>query len=58
VKRPLGIVYGIDDVPPFGISVLSGLQHVGIISVIVVHPLHHPLPLRPLRRRLTVRAQN
>ncbi len=39
MKKPSGIVYGVEDIPPTGITVLSGLQHVGLVSVILVFPL-------------------
>ena len=39
MKKPSGIVYGVEERPPAGITVLSGLQHVGLISVILVFPL-------------------
>lgn len=39
MKKPSGIVYGVEETPPFGITALSGLQHVGLISVILVFPL-------------------
>ncbi len=39
MRKPSGIVYGVEERPPAGITVLSGLQHVGLISVILVFPL-------------------
>src|SRR5262245_23241106 len=39
MKKPSNIVYGVEEAPPLGISLLSGLQHVGLISVILVFPL-------------------
>ena len=39
VKKPLEILYGVDDVPPLGVTLLSGLQHVAIISTFLVYPL-------------------
>jgi NCS2 family nucleobase:cation symporter-2 len=39
VRRPPNIFYGVDDKPPHGVTVLSGLQHVGLISIILVYPL-------------------
>ena len=38
-KKPANIVYWVDDAPPLGVTVLSGLQHIGIISVALVYPL-------------------
>ena len=39
MKKPTGIIYGVEDRPPTGVTALSGLQHVGLISVILVFPL-------------------
>lgn len=39
MRKPTGIVYGVDETPPAGITVLSGLQHVGLVSVILLFPL-------------------
>jgi xanthine permease XanP len=38
-RKPVNIVYGVDEVPPFGVTVLSGFQHVGLISIFLVYPL-------------------
>lgn len=39
MRKPLNIVYGVDDSPPLGVNVLSGLQHVGLMSVYLVYPV-------------------
>jgi NCS2 family nucleobase:cation symporter-2 len=39
MKRPAGIVYGVDDVPPPGVLLLSGLQHVGLVSIFLLVPV-------------------
>jgi len=39
MKRPLNIVYWLDDKPPFGVTVLSGLQHVGLVSIFLLVPV-------------------
>ena len=39
MKRPPHIAYAVEDRPPLGVTVLSGLQHVGIISIALVYPL-------------------
>jgi NCS2 family nucleobase:cation symporter-2 len=39
MRRPLEIVYGVDDVPPLGVTLVSGLQHVAIIAIFLVYPL-------------------
>jgi len=63
MKKPSGIVYGVEESPPAGITVLSGLQHVGLISVILVFPLpvrHRRRggqpPRRPVHRALSFRS--
>jgi len=39
VKRPLNIVYWLNDAPPLGVTVLSGLQHVGLVSIFLLVPV-------------------
>jgi xanthine permease XanP len=39
LKKPLHITYAADDRPPLAVTVLSGLQHVGIIAIVLVYPL-------------------
>ena len=39
MKKPNNIVYGIDDVPPPGVLWLSGLQHVGLVSIFLLVPV-------------------
>jgi xanthine permease XanP len=39
VRKPPNILYGVDDLPPLGITLLSGLQHVGLMSVNLVYPV-------------------
>jgi len=39
MRKPSNIVYGVNDVPPLGVTVLSGVQHVGIIAASLVYPL-------------------
>ena len=38
-KKPLSIVYGVNENPPFGVTVLSAFQHVGLISIFLLFPL-------------------
>jgi NCS2 family nucleobase:cation symporter-2 len=38
-RKPLNIVYGVDERPPLGVTVLSALQHVGLISIFLIFPL-------------------
>jgi len=39
LKKPTTITYAVDDRPPLVVTVLSGLQHVGIIAIVLVFPL-------------------
>lgn len=39
MKKPLNIVYGVDERPPRGVTVLSGLQHVGLVAATLVYPV-------------------
>ncbi len=39
MKRPVNIVYGVEDTPPLGVTVFSGLQHVVLISIRLLFPL-------------------
>lgn len=39
MKRPLNIVYWLNDTPPLGVTVLSGLQHVGLVSIFLLVPV-------------------
>ena len=39
MKKPANITYAVDDRPPLAVTVLSGLQHVGIIAIVLVFPL-------------------
>jgi len=38
-KKPLSLIYGVDENPPFGVTVVSALQHVGLISIFLLFPL-------------------
>jgi xanthine permease XanP len=38
-KKPSDLVYGVDDVPPLYVIVLSGLQHVGLVTIFLIFPL-------------------
>jgi xanthine permease XanP len=38
-KKPLSIIYGVNDHPPLGVTVVSALQHVGLISIFLLFPL-------------------
>jgi NCS2 family nucleobase:cation symporter-2 len=49
VKKPASLVYGVADTPPLHLVVMSGVQHVALISIDLVFPLlifraaHEPL---------------
>ncbi len=38
-KKPASIVYWVNDAPPLGVTVLSGLQHVGLVSIFLLVPV-------------------
>ena len=38
-KKPAELIYGVDDVPPLYIILLSGLQHVGLVTIFLIYPL-------------------
>ena len=37
--KPPGLIYGVDETPPLGVNILSGLQHVGLMSIYLVYPV-------------------
>jgi xanthine permease XanP len=39
VKKPPELIYGVDDVPPRYVILLSGLQHVGLAAIFLIYPL-------------------
>src|SRR5262245_13229262 len=39
MKKPLNVVYSTDERLPAGIAMLSGLQHVGLMSIYLVYPV-------------------
>ena len=39
MRKPPNILYGVDETPPIGVSVLSGLQHVGLMANFLVYPM-------------------
>ena len=39
MRKRAGILYGVDERPPLGVTVLSALQHVGLISIFLLFPL-------------------
>ena len=39
MRRPAQLVYGAEDVPPSAVMLLSGLQHVVVVTMFFVYPL-------------------
>ncbi len=39
MKKPGNLVYGVDETPPVPVTVLSALQHVGLVAIFLVYPL-------------------
>lgn len=39
MKKPATLIFGVDDVPPVPVTVLSGVQHVALVSVFLVYPI-------------------
>jgi NCS2 family nucleobase:cation symporter-2 len=39
VKKPAGLIYGLNETPPPAIIALNGLQHVGLIAINLVYPV-------------------
>lgn len=39
MKKPRNIVYGVDDIPPRGMLLLSGVQHVGLVAIFLLVPV-------------------
>lgn len=38
-RKPVSVVYGVDEAPPIRVTLLSGLQQIGSISIALVYPL-------------------
>jgi xanthine permease XanP len=39
VKKPPNILYGVEESPPLAVTLLNGIQHVGLIAINLVYPL-------------------
>jgi xanthine permease XanP len=39
MKKPPNLVYGSDDSPPVPITVISAIQHVGVMAIFLIYPL-------------------
>jgi len=37
MRKPTGIIYGVDETPPFGVVVLSALQQAGLMSINLIY---------------------
>jgi NCS2 family nucleobase:cation symporter-2 len=39
MKKPANLVYGVEEEPPIAITVVSAIQHVGVIAIFMIYPL-------------------
>jgi len=39
MKKPANLVYGSDEEPPIAITIISAVQHVGVIAIFMIYPL-------------------
>jgi xanthine permease XanP len=39
MRKPADVTYGVDDAPPLALTVLNGLQHVGVIAISLILPV-------------------
>ena len=39
MKKPGNLVYGVDETPPVPVTILSALQHVGLVAIFLVYLL-------------------
>jgi NCS2 family nucleobase:cation symporter-2 len=39
LKKPANIIYGLDESPPVMVTIMTGLQQVGVVSINLVYPL-------------------
>ncbi|HTD89993.1 MAG TPA: hypothetical protein VK663_04980, partial [Burkholderiales bacterium] len=39
MKKPRNIIYGVDEMPPRGVLLLSGVQHVGLVAIFLLVPV-------------------
>jgi NCS2 family nucleobase:cation symporter-2 len=39
MKKPANLVYGVEEKPPIAITVVSAVQHVGVIAIFMIYPL-------------------
>lgn len=38
-KKPLELIYGVDDVPPLSVVFVGALQNVGLLSILLIYPV-------------------
>ena len=38
-KKPANIIYGLEELPPVLVTIMAGLQQVGVVSINLVYPL-------------------
>jgi len=39
MKKPATMVYGVDEVPPIALTIVTAVQHVGVIAMFLIYPL-------------------
>src|SRR5271169_5263868 len=39
MKKPATMVFGVDEAPPTGLTVVTAIQHVGVIAMFLIYPL-------------------
>src|SRR5487761_1187738 len=39
MRKPATLVYGVEEAPPRMVTVVSAIQHVGVIAIFMVYPL-------------------
>ncbi|MGA3302745.1 MAG: solute carrier family 23 protein [Methylovirgula sp.] len=38
-RKPAALVYGSDEIPPTAITIVSAIQHVGVVAIFMIYPL-------------------
>lgn len=38
-KKPMDLIFGVDDVPPLSVVLVSGLQHIGLLAILFIYPV-------------------
>ena len=39
LRKPAALVYGSDEIPPTAITIVSAIQHVGVVAIFMIYPL-------------------